>query len=135
MRRIYNQARRGQDLLRLLFISARLLIIALLLLQCRLVVLAQEVDRKDLRGSKGTCRSGLTGTGAESSSRAATPGGADGTGNPLLGGQRHPLYRLRPSDVVEISFTVAPEFNQTLTVQPDAELVAAARELYGEIRK
>lgn len=40
-------------------------------------------------------------------------------GNPLLGGVRHPLYRLRPSDVVEISFTVAPEFNQTLTVQPD----------------
>ena len=40
-------------------------------------------------------------------------------GNPSLGGNRHPLYRLRPSDVVEISFTVAPEFNQTLTVQPD----------------
>jgi len=40
-------------------------------------------------------------------------------GNPLLGGIRHPLYRLRPSDVVEVSFTVAPEFNQTLTVQPD----------------
>jgi polysaccharide export outer membrane protein len=37
----------------------------------------------------------------------------------MLGGQRHPLYRLRPSDVVEISFTVAPEFNQALTVQPD----------------
>ena len=36
----------------------------------------------------------------------------------MLGG-RHPLYRLRPSDVAEISFTVAPEFNQTLTVQPD----------------
>lgn len=40
-------------------------------------------------------------------------------GNALLGGVRHPLYRLRPSDVVEISFTVAPEFNQNLTVQPD----------------
>ena len=40
-------------------------------------------------------------------------------GNPLLGGDRRPLYRLQPSDVVEISFTVAPEFNQTLTVQPD----------------
>jgi len=40
-------------------------------------------------------------------------------GNPSLGGNRHPLYRLRPSDVLEISFTVAPEFNQTLTVQPD----------------
>lgn len=50
---------------------------------------------------------------------AANPGGADGLGNPLLGGERHPLYRLRPSDVVEISFTVAPEFNQVLTVQPD----------------
>ena len=50
---------------------------------------------------------------------AAKPGGADGQGNLQLGGQRHPLYRLRPSDVVEISFTVAPEFNQALTVQPD----------------
>jgi polysaccharide export outer membrane protein len=26
---------------------------------------------------------------------------------------------LRSSDVVEVTFTVAPEFNQTLTVQPD----------------
>ena len=40
-------------------------------------------------------------------------------GNPLLGGERRPLYRLRSSDVVEVTFTVAPEFNQTLTVQPD----------------
>jgi polysaccharide export outer membrane protein len=37
----------------------------------------------------------------------------------LLGGERRPLYRLHPSDVVEVTFTVAPEFNQTLTVQPD----------------
>ena len=36
----------------------------------------------------------------------------------MLGGSR-PLYRLRPSDVVEVTFTVAPEFNQALTVQPD----------------
>ncbi len=50
---------------------------------------------------------------------AETVGGADGKGNSLLGGTRRPLYRLRPSDVVEITFTVAPEFNQTLTVQPD----------------
>lgn len=54
-----------------------------------------------------------------SSTTAAKPGGADSLGNPKLGGERHPLYRLRPSDVIEISFTVAPEFNQTLTVQPD----------------
>jgi polysaccharide export outer membrane protein len=53
-----------------------------------------------------------------SGTTAAKPGGVDGVGNPLLG-ERHPLYRLRPSDVVEISFTVSPEFNQTLTVQPD----------------
>ncbi len=49
---------------------------------------------------------------------AAKPGRADGQGNSLLGG-RHPLYRLKVSDVVEVTFTVAPEFNQTLTVQPD----------------
>lgn len=61
-------------------------------------------------------------TEAETEGKTATtanPGGADGLGNPLLGGVRHPLYRLRASDVVEVSFTVAPEFNQVLTVQPD----------------
>jgi polysaccharide export outer membrane protein len=50
---------------------------------------------------------------------AAKPGRADGAGNSMLGGNRRPLYRLQPRDVVEISFTVAPEFNQSLTVQPD----------------
>lgn len=50
---------------------------------------------------------------------AARTGGADGLGNPTLGGEHRPLYRLRPSDVVEVTFTVAPEFNQTLTIQPD----------------
>ena len=50
---------------------------------------------------------------------AAKSGEADGLGNPQLGGLRHPLYRLQVSDVIEISFTVSPEFNQTLTVQPD----------------
>ena len=47
------------------------------------------------------------------------PGGADGTGNPAFGGERRPLYRLRESDLLEISFTFSPEFNQTVTVQPD----------------
>jgi polysaccharide export outer membrane protein len=47
------------------------------------------------------------------------PDGADGTGNPVLGRERHPLYRLSKSDVVEISLAFAPEFNQTVTVQPD----------------
>ena len=103
-----------------LFILPRLVAIALLLVQCGLAVLAQEATRKNLGEDQETSRSGITGTGeGVGSATAATPGGADGQGNPWLGGQRHPLYRLRPSDVVEISFTVAPEFNQTLTVQPD----------------
>jgi polysaccharide biosynthesis/export protein len=68
----------------------------------------------------GIARSGLTGVEAgKHLPEVANTGRADRLGNPLLGGERRPLYRLRPTDVVEISFTVAPEFNQTLTVQPD----------------
>jgi len=70
--------------------------------------------------TKEAFQSSLTGAGVgSSSSTAAKPGRADDQGNPSLGGERHPLYRLQPSDVIEISFTVAPEFNQALTVQPD----------------
>ena len=47
------------------------------------------------------------------------PDRADGTGNPVLGRDRRPLYRLGKSDVLEVSLTFAPEFNQTVTVQPD----------------
>ncbi len=50
---------------------------------------------------------------------AIQPGGADETGNPALRGERRPLYRLHKSDVLEIGFTFSPEFNQTLSVQPD----------------
>jgi polysaccharide biosynthesis/export protein len=97
----------------------RFVAIALAALPCCAAVFAQETNTS-LSGDKETSRSSLTGAGAGSSgTTAATAGGADGLGNPLLGGERHPLYRLRRSDVVEISFTVAPEFNQTLTVQPD----------------
>jgi len=102
------------------FIIGKFIAIVLFVLQCGSAAFAQDDTRKDLGESKETSRSGFTGAGAGSSSTtAAKPGRADGLGNPLLGGERRPLYRLRPSDVVEISFTVAPEFNQTLTVQPD----------------
>lgn len=50
---------------------------------------------------------------------ASQPDNADGTGNPVLGRERRPLYRLNKSDVLEISFAFAPEFDQTVTVQPD----------------
>ena len=46
-------------------------------------------------------------------------GQADGKGDPALGGERHPLYRLTKSDVLDINFTFSPEFNQSLIVQPD----------------
>lgn len=102
-----------------LFIFVRFIAIAVLVLQCCSAVFAQG-EKTDLGGNKNTSRASLTGAGAGGSiTTAEKAGGADGLGNPLLGGQRHPLYRLQPSDVVEITFVVAPEFNQTLTVQPD----------------
>ncbi len=33
--------------------------------------------------------------------------------------ERNPRYRLHKSDVIDVEFTFSPEFNQTLTVQPD----------------
>jgi protein involved in polysaccharide export with SLBB domain len=101
-----------------LFIFVRFIAVVVLVVECCSAAFAQ--DEETLGGSKEPSRSGFTGAGAGGrSTTAAKPGGADGLGKPLLGGERRPLYRLRPSDVVEISFTVAPEFNQTLTVQPD----------------
>jgi polysaccharide export outer membrane protein len=47
------------------------------------------------------------------------PGKASGKGDPAFGGERHPLYRLTKSDIVDVNFTFSPDFNQTLTVQPD----------------
>lgn len=93
--------------------------IALIVLGACPPALAQA-EGKDRIGNAQASRSGLTGAGSwEGSTTAKQPAGADDLGNPLLGGMRHPLYRLHASDVVEVSFTVAPEFNQTLTVQPD----------------
>ncbi|HLW84744.1 MAG TPA: polysaccharide biosynthesis/export family protein [Candidatus Sulfotelmatobacter sp.] len=82
--------------------------------------LAAFAQGDHLGGEKETSQSCLTGAGTGScTTTAATPGKADGQGNPWLGGERRPLYRLRPTDTVDVSFTLAPEFNQTLTLQPD----------------
>jgi polysaccharide export outer membrane protein len=103
-----------------LLLIVRFLAIASLVLQCCLAAFAQEEQNTNLGGNKESSRSGLTGAGAGGSgTTAAKPGRADGLGNPLLGGERRPLYRLRTSDVVEVTFTISPEFNQTLTIQPD----------------
>jgi hypothetical protein len=102
-----------------LFIIVRLFAITFLVLESCSAGFAQDKNECP-GGTKDTSRSGFTEAGVGGSSATAEkPGGADGLGTPLLGGKRHPLYRLHPSDVVDISFTVAPEFNQILTVQPD----------------
>ncbi len=102
------------------FIIVRHSLLALFVLHCSLAAPAQESQNNNSGGDKGSSQSGLTGAGAgDVETMAAKSGRADGLGNPLLGGERRPLYRLRPSDVAEVTFTISPEFNQTLTVQPD----------------
>ncbi len=64
-----------------------------------------------------------TEAGISAKEAASNPGQADGKGDPALGGERHPLYRLTKSDTVEVNFTFSPELNQTLTVQPDGFVV------------
>jgi len=54
---------------------------------------------------------------------ARNMGAADGATSLKLTGERRPLYRLRKSDSIQISFTFSPEFDQTLTVQPDGFVV------------
>jgi polysaccharide export outer membrane protein len=101
--------------------GTRLAMMALLLLQLCAAAFAQEEKReKDLGASTQSSQSGQTGAGMGSIGMAAAkPGQADGMGNPRLGGERRPLYRLNRSDVVALSFTLSPEFDQTLTIQPD----------------
>jgi polysaccharide biosynthesis/export protein len=107
-----------------IFIDVRFEVVALLSLAFCAVAFAQSAPDPNSGEGQETSRSGLTGAGTGgSSTTAAKPGGADDVGSPLLGRVRHPLYRLRPSDMVQISFTVAPEFDQILTVQPDGYLM------------
>lgn len=61
----------------------------------------------------------------------AQPEVADGNKSPALTGGHRPLYRLRRSDVLTIEFTFAPEFNQTVSVQPDGFIpLKGTNELY-----
>jgi protein involved in polysaccharide export with SLBB domain len=62
------------------------------------------------------------------------PGVADGVvRSPVLTGERRPLYRLCKSDVVDIRFVFSPEFNQTVSVQPDGfVMLQGVEQLYAE---
>ena len=103
--------------MRILFTGVRFIAVAALASQLGLATFAQTSEQAMQQAS----RPGLTGAGAGVRSSTATePAAVDGIqGNSRLGGDRRPLYRLRSSDVVDLTFTVAPEFNQTLTIQPD----------------
>jgi hypothetical protein len=75
------------------------------------VAVAQERDLRGVTEPLSTTRS----------TKSGTAGGVLDRNNssPSLTGERHPQYRLCKSDVVIISFSFAPEFDQTVTVQPD----------------
>jgi len=69
-------------------------------------------------------QSPVPGSGLNSANGATTQSEkADGPGDPAFGGERHPLYRLTKSDVVDANFTFSPDYNQSLTVQPDGFIV------------
>jgi len=75
----------------------------------------------------------LPGAGVTSNSTAGGTRGSSDNGSPALTGERHPLYRLHKSDVVEIRFTFSPEFDQTVTVQPDGFVaLKAVGDLFAE---
>jgi polysaccharide export outer membrane protein len=99
----------------------RVAVMGVLSLQLCVAAFAQEEKRKqDLGATIQSSPTGQTGAGTGNTGMAAAKSGpADGMGNPRLGGERRPPYRLNQSDVVALSFTLSPEFDQTLTIQPD----------------
>ena len=99
----------------------RVAVMGVLLSQLCVAAFAQEEKREqDLGASPQSSPTRQTGAGpGKTGMAAAKPGTADGLGNPRLGEERRPLYRLNHSDVVTLSFTLSPEFDQTLTLQPD----------------
>ena len=102
------------------FVAAGLLILQLVLVaRAQLVALRPHGTAiKQAAMERSLNRSSLE-SGNRMGAGTTLPGEADDTGDPALGGERHPLYRLSKLDVIEIHFTLSPEFNQTLTVQPD----------------
>jgi len=54
---------------------------------------------------------------AETNAAEALPE-ANSTTRPALA-QRYPRYLLRPSDLLQITFPISPEFDQTVAIQPD----------------
>lgn len=74
-----------------------------------------------------------TATPAAVGTAATKPGMAGGVTGPALTGARRPPYRMRTSDSFDVNFTFSPEFNQSLTVQPDGYVpLRGAGQVYAE---
>lgn len=105
----------GKKLRRAVFI----LFILFTLQLCVAAFPQKTTPKQDLGPVALSSPAGQTGAGAENPAIAAAKSGqADGTGNPRLEGRR-PLYRLNRSDAVAVTFTLSPEFDQVLIIQPD----------------
>jgi polysaccharide export outer membrane protein len=71
--------------------------------------------------------------GREGPAALTKSGVADGAWSPALTGVRRPLYRLSKSDVIAISFPFSPEFDQTVSVQPDGYIgLKGTKQLFAE---
>ena len=58
------------------------------------------------------------------SPRAMTPATAPQVSDRPVAAQRNPRYKVQRDDVLAISFPLSPEFNQTVTIQPDGYISA-----------
>lgn len=76
------------------------------------------------------CKSGgaqnSTTTAAAVNTPAAAASKANEAGADVSFPDRYPRYKLRSGDVFDISFELSPEFNQTVTVQPDGFITLRA---------
>ncbi|HZQ68275.1 MAG TPA: polysaccharide biosynthesis/export family protein [Terriglobales bacterium] len=92
-------------------VSFTILALACCALQQAWVVTVAQTERPRVAiGNAGTMETTESGT-------------AGGVWSPALTGERRPLYRVTTSDILELTFTFSPEYNQTVTVQPDGFIV------------
>jgi len=99
---------------------------------CTVVVLAVFAVQAGSMAAVAQEQTKVTGT-SRGAAEATRSGIADGASSPDEMGNRRPLYRIRKSDVIEIKFNFASEFDQTLSVQPDGFIALRdADELYAE---
>jgi polysaccharide biosynthesis/export protein len=118
--RIWYRVRKNLPRIAEIFATSIEIVLILSLLQFCAAAASPESEAQANGLTQPASQNSLTGAvlgGSEAT--AAKTGKVDGGETSTLGGQRRPLYRLNRSDVVTLSFTLSPEFDQTLTIQPD----------------